>query len=298
MSYSVPALGGPSGLSPRGAPLPFRVESGDPLDHRFRHLPASIRILAEGLVPELAERDEEEIYGVVRKLLEPGARTISRAHWEETWSFLWFMHWYREPAQNRLYRWWGSTKGWRAPQEFKGWHAIEDEWALPHVEPYEVANFRLPDDISCDEDVVLFQAWCQGVRDRDLGDRDPRHAACAESVRRGLVKFCRSPWVHFAIAAPSMFPIGVLFPPIGYLASCSRMDFLLKNPFSATTGELEAILGSQTFLVAREKMRKKRVRGDYIAPDGEWYVGGGIPKALGRHFRRGTEWTATKRGRK
>jgi len=169
---------------------------------------------------------------------------------------------------------------------------------LPKMEPFEVAHFRLPDDISCDPDVVLFQAWCQGVMLRHLHDGSDLHRAHYTAVRRGLEKFARSPWVRFAVAAPHMQPVGLLFPPASYFETCARMEWLLKHPFEATDAEMHYIVASEMFRTAIIRAKKLRKGGDYMNPPGYWYPGGTISQGLGASLRRGGEWTADGQGKR
>lgn len=176
---------------------------------------------------------------------------------------------------------------WRSPREWAGYLAALSEVGLPRVFPFEVANFRLPDDISCDADVVLFQAWCQGWKKSNFSKANPLVDDYAASIRSGLKKFARSPWVRFALAAPHMQPIGVLFPGASYVDSSTRLSFLLENPFHATDAELELIFASAVYKAAYRQARDVRRLHDYLNPDGGWYVGGRLSRALGPHFKRG-----------
>lgn len=258
------------------------------LNFAYRRWPSAVRVLGHESIEGLPTWSEQEIYSIIRYWMEPARRKTLRRSESDPENASIFRDWLGETENKWIRSWWKHNSGWRSPREFPGYRKIEKQSMIPHVEPYEVANLRLPDDISTDADVVLFRAWCEGVMNRFIPPENPLKAGYRDAIRSGLVKFCSSPWVALALAAPAMAPTGVLFPEVGYFASSERMVKLVRRPYEATNGELEHILRSQMFLQARVGSAKIRARRAlHLAPAGEWYVGGAIRNALGPNFTRG-----------
>lgn len=286
-----PAEPGVTGWSDANAPVKFVYERHADVDSTTRRWPAALRILGMGHTMALPRMSEEDVWSGVKELIRPGVRTSLRrlgpdpARPENVQSVLeWVLS---VPGMNT---WWASTWGWRSPREFATYRLLEGQISAPHMEPYELAHWRIPDDISGDMDVLLFAAWCQGVHGRHL-DLGREHTS---ALRNGLKKFHGSPWVMFALAAPHMQPTGVLFKDTGYLDSCARLEFLLANPFLATDAELSRIMGSRMFQIAIKTARKLRRKGEYMNPDGTWYVQCRRYLSLGPGFRRGGRWTGSR----
>jgi hypothetical protein len=190
--------------------------------------------------------------------------------------------------------WWKHADSWRSPRETTWYRELEGNKSLPHLEPAEFAQFRLPDDISLDADVVAFQAWCQGVCFERMRAFELYGVHAQKHVQDGLLKVHASPWIRFALAAPLMQPIGVSLPGLGFLDSGVRMQELLKRPYRATDAELAVILRSPGYLVAYDDARRSRKRGGVVNPKGEWYACN-QRSPLGVGFRHGGArvWTKT-----
>lgn len=247
--------------------------------------------------------DEEEAWRVSRGLSDPGTRlrleTVHGLSPNELALREWIL------TAGDLLWFWKRHAFVRTQKEFKGYHELERALLVPHLEPFEVASWRLTDDVACDGDVVAFVAWCQGVKAATL-----RHIPALSgrefgaALGMGLQKLHRSPWTAFALAAPFMRPSGVIFPGHGYLESCVRLEWLLNHTHRATDAELVAIMASQTYTVAYEAARK--IRGsrhaEYTNPPGPWYAAR-VQRAMGEHFRRssinyGKRVVKKKRGKK
>lgn len=295
-------LPGEVGWIGQNHPPLFDPERRGPLDWTARHVPAVLRVLGADTTVGVPHLSEHDAYAAVRALTHPDVK--ARVHRirvppdgrDSTWTLA---TWLRcvEPAD----RWWRSRFSWRAPKEFPGWRLVEE--GLPHLEPYEIANLRLPEDVVMDADVVLLQAWCQGLGGGGSGgnnhlqklvERMTVWAPANGCLRDGLRKLHASPWVRFAIAAPHMTPNGILLGEHGMMASAVRVEALLRHPYSATTGELRAILGSASYRTGYANAALARKKGQYTNPPGGWYALG-ERAALGQWFRRGNEWTAKTR---
>lgn len=253
-----------------------------------------MRILGRGHSMRLSRMPEEDVWAAVKELIRPDVRTSLRRllpdhdrprHVQEVLEWVLSV-----PGMNT---WWASSWGWRSPREFSSYRSTEAQMCVPHVEPFEMAHWRVPDDVAGDMDVLTFVAWCQGVHGRHL-DMGRQHSI---SIRAGLRKLHRSPWFAFALAAPHMMPTGVLFRDTGYLDSCARLEFLLSNPYHATDAELARVLDSKMFRAGYAKARERRRRGGYMNPEGTWYVQCSRSKALGTWFRRGGAWTGARGAR-
>lgn len=302
MPCNDPLIDGISGWTTQNRPPLMQPERPGPFDWTVRHLPAAIRVLGTFSGIGLPRMGESESYHAVRALTDERARRrVDRLRFapddrEATWAMVRWLSMV-EPAA----RWWKSTSAWRSPREFRGWRTLERQHNFPHVEPYELAQMRLPEDVSMDADVVLLQAWCQGVMHGNQKSKlQVTHEAFSPFTERtaaGLVKLHRSPWFMFTLAAPHMAPMGVLFGDYGILRSAERMETLLSHPYLATDGELEAVFRAPTWSTGYDRARTKRERGEYTNPDGGWYALN-HRHALGLHFRRGAEWTAKQRGKR
>lgn len=288
-----PLVPGVTGFAPVNRPPAFDAERPGPFAWNQRRWPAAMRVLANETLYELPKPAEDALYREVRKLMH---RDVSRTLLRTELNALALtpfgkelLRWMRKPSQRRLMGWWRSTRGWKSSREFNSYRPLESRSGLPHVEPFEVANRRLTDDIAMDHDVVTFQAWCQGVQNKDL-EGSPFGKRHHETIRAGLVKFLSSPWIMFTIAAPFMQPTGVKFPGQGYIDSCMRIDWLIRHPLEATDGEIEHIMSSRMFEAGYAAARKARRSGKYMNPNGTWYNNARISLALGDPFRRGGVW--------
>lgn len=297
MSMQTPLLPGPRGWQP-GHRLPdFEPEGSPGLNPMYRRVPAALRILNPKTLPYLGMSSEDETYEAVRFWMEPRRKQVIHLPIieENVPKPAVRLHKWLNMPQNRAVRsWWKWRYSWRSPREFRGYNRTIQDARLLWVDPWEVAHFRLPDDISCDPEVVLFQAWCQGVQREQLPPGHFMSIGFQASIRNGLIKFSRSPWVRFAQAAPFMQPVGISFPPHSYFDSSLRLEYLLRNPFHATQPEMEYITASPMFVSALREAREERrvVRGqhkkrEYALPNGNWYAGGSIGQSLGGYFRRG-----------
>lgn len=257
-------------------------------------LPAAIRLFSTtGFTPAM---DEKECFAGVRNLTVPSKRKNivhfrpTRKNRPNTRKMLMWLYLHEDATA-----WWKSRWGWRSPRELPGWHQVEHELGAPHIEPHELARLRLPEDVILDADVVLLQAWCQGVTARflpKLADYDLAGQTPAQAVLVGLRKLHSSPWFRFFLSSHHMQPVGVSFPRCSFSTSTLRMDAILRDPYSATDGELEVVLGTYTFKLAYAKAATMRNHGHYMSPPGPWYSVGN-PDCLGPHFRRGGihDWT-------
>lgn len=304
MPCNEPLAPGIPGWTTQNRPPLMAPERSGPFDWTVRHIPAAIRVLGTFSAIGLPRMAEDESYLAVRALTaDQIRRRVDRPPRLDEQEFpaatLAMLRWLTmvEPAA----RWWKSTSGWRSPREFRGWRTIERQHNFPHVEPYEIAQMRLPEDVSMDADVVLLQAWCQGIshinQKAKLQFTHEAFQNFTERTAAGLVKLHRSPWFMLALAAPHMAPMGVLFGDYGLLRSAERMETLLHHPYLATDGELECVFRAGTFAAGYQKAAKVRERGEYTNPDGGWYALH-TKHALGVYFRRGAEWTAKTRGRR
>lgn len=289
MSSRTPLVAGNSGWGSGTRPPDFTPARMPALHFAHRRVPAAIRVANPDALPRLAPQTEEEAFASARFWLDPERRrSIQRLKPPNEAKHAQILQdWVLLPVNRPLVAWWKSPQAWRSPREFPGYRRRMESLGLPHVEPFEVANFRLPDDISCDADVVLFQAWCQGMMAAAFHKDNPLLPRHATAIRDGLGKFASSPWVRFSLAAPHMEPVGVIFPGSSYFDSCLRLEYLLSSPFSATDSELEHILQSGVYKIAEGKAKVLRKAGTYLNPNGNWYVGGSISRALGGAFRRG-----------
>jgi len=256
------------------------------LNFVYRRWPAAIRVLADDGLPTVPPFQEEVIYRVVRHFLLFRVRKTLKASSSSAMEERIFETWLRSEAARKVKLWWNSKDGWRSPVRFAGWSAMEIRDDLPRLDPYEVAHMRLPDDISTDPDVVLFQAWCQGVTREYFTESSGLKNNLQRAIKAGLRKFCASPWVTFALLAPWMRPVGVVFPSIGYLDTCIRLEHLLKYPYQASTGELRHIFESETFLTAKDRAWRNRKNSRTMNISGSWFVGGSPSQALGVNFKR------------
>lgn len=234
--------------------------------------------------------DEETAWRLARKFSDPKVKRILQRVKAENETERKFIAAVR--AIPELRSWWKSSQSFRSPRTFVGWKQIEAELNAPHLEPYEVARLRLGDDISMDADVVAVCAWAHGVEREWAGRFDTwrEHSAC---LRSGLRKIHTSPWIALILAAPFMAPAGVFFPGHGMMESALRMERILKNPWTATDGEIGHILNSPTFKAGYDRARQVRRQGGYVLHAGPWYACG-LANPLGEHFRRACARTGRK----
>src|SRR5688572_5576472 len=180
------------------APPAFEPEARSDLDWSVRRWPAAIRILGRKEIHRIERMSESDIYAATSFLNSATRRRNAFTEpitdeWPE--SAIKLATWMRAlPRGRKLRTWWISQWGWRSPTEFPGWQHSEKQLHLPHLEPYEVAKFRIPDDIAMDLDVVMFVAWCQGVSFR-MYRSDELQIIHKRAVRRGLLKYHMSPWI-------------------------------------------------------------------------------------------------------
>ena len=296
-----PLLPGLVGWVQQSEPPSFVPERDAKLDWTSRHQPAALRLFGSLSRLGMPRMSEAQAFAAVRALTGPGARgRIDRLRAppdgkEETWSLITWLR-TNDPA---CY-WWRSQWGWRAPREFRGWRIFENDRHLPHLEPVEFAQFRLPEDIVLDIDVVLLQAWCQGVTGRFLDKLAETHEPVRgwrEGLFEGLRKLHASPWFRLTMAVPFLPPVGITLGSAGVLGSVERMQQILHHPYTASLGELDAICKTATFEMAYRKAVVSRRKGEVTAADGGWYVEG-HKHPLGVWFRRGAEFTAAARGRR
>lgn len=237
-------------------------------DWRFRRWPAAIRLLGLKSQQTLPVMDEKEAWGAVRLL-------IARKHRKNLASSLdpnnheKFRHWLHLCVPLR--RWWASNDGWRSPREPQWYWDLERSIDAPHMEPSEIAAFRLPDDISMDADVVAFASWCQGVSPQRMSDVHGFENASA-AIMAGARKLHQSPWICLALVAPILNPIGVKLPGLGMIDSGMRCQQIMRQPYKATEEEAGAILASQQYLAVRDQVKRARARGGVKNPDGFWFA--------------------------
>jgi hypothetical protein len=299
MASRLPLESGLNAWGIAGAPPPFNAERPAPIDPTTRRWPAAIRLLGRRATDAIGRPAESGMWDAVRYLIHPTRRTIvnrlgrdpERDDLTQT-----VLEWITRRENSKLTSWWKSTWGWRSPREFPNYRKLENHIGVPHIEPYEIAFLRIPDDVSGDLDVLLYVAWCQGVLGRHIEHDEEIAKDHYRSIRKGLMKLHRSPWFAFALAAPHMQPVGVLFKGAGYFDSCERMEFLLRQPYQATDNELARILPSSMFAAGYESAKQARKGGEYMQPPGTWYVNGSRTGSLGVNFRRGGAWTAAHRG--
>lgn len=299
MIRNEPLQPGPVGWAQQHVPPQFDPARPGPLDWTTRHLPASIRVWGAFTKVGPPRLTEEVAFRAVRILTDDHVRrspTSKRWRLHDKPETHAMVAWLR--CLPHVVKWWSSAKGWRAPREFNGWRNAEPG---PHLEPSEIAQMRLPDDVSMDPDVVLLQAWCQGMTHQVLTRvLLPQERAKefwpdpAASLREGIRKLGESPYVQLAMAAPFMPPLGIDLGP-GLVDSATRMGVLLKHPYLASLGELEIILRRPQFTAAYAQAETRRKRGKFVNPDGGWYACCDA-NALGSWFRRGATWTAVARG--
>ena len=186
-----------------------------------------------------------------------------------------------------LLTYWGGSGGFRAQREFEGYSSIHLNMNLPRIEPFELAAWKLTDDISTDADVLMLVSWAQGVTAGVIKKRPLHRDSYSVDLMAGLTKFHASPWVAFGLAAPFMRATGVAFPGIGYIDSCERLEYLLRNVHQASMTELAIIMRSQEYTKAYTKARRVRhtARPSFMNPPGAWYADG-TPRPFGDHFRR------------
>lgn len=291
-------LPGNLGIKPQNMAPDFDPERQPSLDYHFRHVPAVFRVANEEVVTKIPLFSEELVYAATRFWLDPDRRRLLRHRPGPNVPFhsKTMQEWVLLRENRDLLSWWSKPYAWRAPREFHGYNAIVTRSGVPRIEPFEVAHMRLPDDVACDADVVLFQAWCQGWGSRDWqrgkpkAEVEPRnmlHEGHGKAIRSGLAKMLRSPWVQFALAAPYMTGIGVQFKGSSIFESHLRMEWLVKHPYTSTDAELRVIFESPSYMTAIRRAWHARMRGEVINPDGGWYAGGAIRLSLGTHFRRG-----------
>ena len=269
------------------------------MDWTVRHIPAALRIFGAMSDVGAPRLTEDASFGAIRTMMAPDFKLNPTKRQVLTFpdpAVQMISAWLKcNPA---VLRWWRSSSAWRAPREFSGWRAIEDEAGFPHLEPHEVAQMRLPEDIAMDADVVLFQAWCQGFTsifmDKMLPG-NPTWGFWQTCIREGLRKMLSSPYIRLVVAVPFIPPIGVAIAPHGLVESSIRMRTLLKHPYLASLDELDEVLRSSAFAEAFDKAHRVRKRGQFSNPAGGWYACGAL-NPLGVSFRRGATWTAKKRG--
>lgn len=296
LSPDQPRLPGAVGWTTPDVPAGFDPEHGWSTSEARRHLPAVVRFLSVRGFPNL---NEEDCFAAVRamnhgtrlarvKTFLEGRRPAPNARgWYQGEQKM--LYWLRlHPV---AHAWWSSRWAWRSPKEFTGWRSGERSVDAPHVEPYELARLRLPDDIVMDFDVVMLQAWCQGLTtrfiERRLAEEPLRLQRPVPShLLTGLRKLHASPWFQFLLAAPHMQPVGVAFPGSSFTENLVRTEWLITHPYEATDAELAVILGSFQFRVSYGQALQTRRDGQYMLPDGPWYSDGNSA-CLGKGFRRG-----------
>lgn len=287
MNPLVPLLPGAVGWCP-DLPCPFDPERAGNFREERRTLPAAIRLFSTtGFTPKMAEK---ECFASIRNLSVPSIRRgirnarPTKKNRPNTRKMLMWIYIHPEATD-----WWRSQWAWRSPREIPGWRRVEYDLEAPHIEPYELARLRLPEDVILDADVILLQAWCQGVTSRwiaKLEDYDLGGQTITKALLVGLRKLHSSPWFKFLLASHHLQPVGVTFPRCNFSTSTLRMDAILRDPYSATDAELEVVLGSYTYKLGYAKAASFRSHGQYMSPPGPWYSVGS-PDCLGKYFRRG-----------
>lgn len=287
-----PLLPGPAGWVSQDQPPLFDPERAAPLDWTVRHIPATLRVLGALSAVGPPRLDEERGYAAVRTLTDDHVRrnpTSKRVMAHAPPEAQHLVSWLR--CVPFAVRWWKSPYGWRAPREFPGWRDTEN--GRPHLEPHEIGQMRLPEDLVLDADVVMLQAWCQGFVPRWVIQADiPKDHVWFDYTKcfhDGLRKLHFSPFVQLAIAAPFMPPVGLDLGP-GIIETAVRWAQLAKNPYLASLGELEIILRSPIFIEAYTKAQRRRKEGRFVNPNGGWYACGSAA-SLGTWYRRGARWT-------
>lgn len=128
--------------------------------------------------------------------------------------------------------------------------AIREALSGGTISPWEYAHFRIPDTLAADGDLVWTMAMAQCTHNHMFQDFEvPNVYKRTEAIYR----YFTNPWVRFALAAPLMDPM-MMDLGAGFTLNVIRSEFLTRNPFHASTGELEMILSSSTFELAWRKV--------------------------------------------
>lgn len=195
----------------------------------------------------------------------------------------------------------------RARAGFRGTQPLQKELLNGgRIYPFELAHMRIPETLAYDDDVVWMMALCQGAipnfANRFLPDDHPEKKADYPSVvhastaARGLEKYLTDPHVRFAIASPYMTQFGIDLGQ-SFTKNLSRVEFLLRNPYSASTGELEVVLNTPQFLTgwaqATDAMSMSKGSRPVPPPSGLYfpYSNGSIRRS------EVTEWCIWKKGK-
>jgi hypothetical protein len=284
-----PVVPGDVGLGRSSQPPVFDPERLVPSPAHARRWPAAIRLLSHDTPMLIPQMDEATAWRLTRKFSHPKMKRVWQRHRpanDKEAAFLELL------AGSWVGKWWKRPESFRSPRVFRGWHGLERELGAPHLGPFEIAMLRLTDDIAMDADVLAIAAYSQGL-EKFWAARFPTWADWNRHLNEGLMKIHRSPWVAFALASHLMPATGVFFPNVSFFDSSLRMEYLLKNPFMATDGELPHILRSDAFRTAYRESARLRSRGGYSLPAGPWYACG-MTFPLGDHFRR--SYRAAKQG--
>lgn len=193
----------------------------------------------------------------------------------------------------------------RTPSHMHGSTALMLKVAGCYIAFWELAHMRLPLRLRFDTDVILFQAFTQGLgleEYRNVVHLDEGLVAEFAPERRleGLRKLIEDPWFQFMLVVPFLSQYGVIFPGAGFTNSIHRMERILYHPYSATIPEMEFIQGCAVYELAKTRMLKCRRRSANerpelpIQPDGHWYYPYHGYEARSTPL---TEWAIWQRGR-
>lgn len=182
---------------------------------------------------------------------------------------------------SQLGSFWRRT-GMRTPSHMHGSTALMLETIGCYISFWEIAHMRIPLRLRFDTDVILFQAFTQGVRleeYRNIVHLDSEMVAEFAPARRleGLRKLLTDPWFEFMLVVPFLPQYGFIFPGQGFTNSVHRMERILYHPYSATVPEMEFIKSNPVYDLAKKRLRTCRYRSDVdrpslaIQPDGHWY---------------------------
>ena len=221
----------------------------------FSHYPSLIRIFAEHDPENFPVLPESDMMAAMDDLWASPRRRALKVQDPEDFkggpkAVLEYLH-----ANPRVRDTWVRHSGKARAQFNKSREMMEAFLDGGRLTPWEIANMRIPDSLSCDSQVVHMQASCQGMTtviaktfSNDPGIKSSNYPEIcrAEYLLGGLEKLISDPWFRFALAAPEMEVFGVDYGA-GFTPSFRRTTYLKSNPYQATTGELEAIRRSPAF---------------------------------------------------
>lgn len=167
-----------------------------------------------------------------------------------------FWNWLRE-ARGPARKFWRSQSAFIRVMPFDGWwDAVPPDRVVPH--PVEICEFRPPRTLALNRNFIALQAWTQGMHVSTIREFMPdEKKPIAEMVFDGLLDFVNDPYVRFIYAHRHINPF-----VLGFNASpmrvIDRMKWLMYDPLSPTSGELEVILRAPQFLAAEALVVERR----------------------------------------